>query len=361
MVIKSYTRKELGAFIESGFYAILSKVPISQHRAFSQMNNPAITDETILLWVAYENAATIGYIGVLPDRLKTASQDTECYWLSCFWVDEKHRKSNVASTLMMSVLRLHQHNLMISNFLFSLEESYSKMGIFRPVEYKTGYEYYLRARFTKLIISKFPSIKKSEPIINGIERLVNQVFSIWKWMHPRLKVSPNISADLRFDDELDQFLEDYTRTHQLNARSASYFKWIYDYRWVKEGKKDKNSERYFFSSVSDRFCYVPVRIYDQEKLSGFAFLKLRDNALTVSFLYADDRYLSDLASYIFNLVKTEQIDVINCFDTRLCRYLQKSGSRYILKRQRRQPYLLPLGLDCNLKELQEGEGDSVFT
>ncbi|MCE1155209.1 MAG: GNAT family N-acetyltransferase [Bacteroidales bacterium] len=361
MVIKTYTRKELSAFIESDFYAILSKVPISPHRAVSQVHNPALTDDDVLLWVAYENAATIGYIGVLPDRWNTPQLDAGICWLSCFWVDEKHRKGNVASTLMMAVLREHRHHLMISNFLFSLEESYFNMGIFHPVVYKNGYDYYIRARFTKLIVSKYPQLVKMEPVIAGAERLVNQVFSIWQWLHPRLKVSPDISADLRFDEELDEFLTTYTTQHDLNKRGASYFKWIYDYRWVKEGKKDKNSERYFFSSVSDRFNYVPVRIYDQQQLSGFAFLKLRDNVLTVSYLYADDRYLADLASYIFNLVKTEQIDVITCYDARLCRFFMKLNSRYILKRKRRQPYLFPLGLSCSAEALQEGEGDSVFT
>lgn len=361
MTIKTYNRNELSVFIDSDFYAILSKIPISYHRAVSQINNPAVSDNDILLWVAYENAAVIGYIGVLPDQLKTASLDTGICWLSCFWVDEKFRKSNVASTLMMGVLREHQHHLMISNFLFSLEDSYYKMGIFRPVEYKPGYEYYIRARFTKLITSKFPWLQKAEKLIFSTEKLVNQVFSVWQLLLPRLKVSPDISADLRFDNELDQFLKDYTHTNGLNERNASYFKWIYEYRWVKEGKKDKNSERYFFSSVSDRFSYIPVRIYDQGRLSGFSFLKMRDNALTVSYLYADERYLSDLASYIFNLVKAEQIDVIICYDSRLCRQFQKSNSRYIIKRRRRQPYLLPLSIDCSSGVFQEGEGDSVFT
>ena len=361
MTLKTYNRNELRAFIDSGFYAILSKVPISYHRAISHIHNPAIGDDDILLWVAYENAAVIGYIGVLPDALKTAKLESSVCWLSCFWVDEKFRKSTVASTLMMAVIRAHQHQLMISNFLFSLEESYSAMGIFRPVEYKQGYEYYLRARFTKLITSKFPGLRNAEYLINGAERLVNQVFSVWQLALPRLKVNPDISADLRFDEELDHFLTAYTRRNGLNERTAAYFKWIYEYRWVKEGKKDKNSERYFFSSVSDRFSYVPVRIYDHSVLSGFAFLKIRDNALTVSYLYADEQYIGNLASYIFNLVKTEQIDVITCFDSRLCRHIQKSKSRYIIKRKRKQPYLLPLALPCELHTLQEGEGDSVFT
>lgn len=69
MTIKTYNRNELSAFIDSDFYAILSKIPISYHRAVSQINNPAVSDNDILLWVAYENAAVIGYIGVLPDRL----------------------------------------------------------------------------------------------------------------------------------------------------------------------------------------------------------------------------------------------------------------------------------------------------
>jgi len=361
MVIKSYTKKELREFIDSDFYAILSKVPISYHRAISHIHNPVISEKDILLWVAYENAATIGYIGVLPDRWETKKVKADICWLSCFWVDEKHRKDNVASMLMMSVLREHSHNLMISNFLYSLEESYQKIGIFHPVEYKHGYEYYIRARFTKLIVSKYPYIKKAEPVIQLAETFINQLFSFWKWLHPTLKVSPEIQADLRFDDELNTFLKDYTSSQGLNQRTAEYFNWIYSYRWVLEGKRDKQSERYYFSSVSDKFTYIPVRIYDEGRLSGFALLKLRDASLTISFLYAADQYLSDLTNYIFNIVKTEQIDVISCFDRRLCRYLQRLNSRYILKRKRRQPYLFPLTMSCDVRSLQEGEGDSVFT
>jgi len=361
MIIKTYTKNELREFIDSDFYAILSKVPISHHRAISQIHNPVISDDDILLWVAYENAAVMGYIGVLPDRWITPEQQCDIRWLSCFWVDEKHRKGNVASMLMMSVLRAHRHHLMISNFLFALEDEYSKMGIFHPVVYKQGFDYYIRARFTKLIVSKYPVLSKVEKLIQSTEALVNQVFSFWKWLHPRLQVSPNIRTDQRFDEDLDRFLMNYTLEKKLNQRSANYFKWIYEYRWVKEGKRDKQSERYFFSSVSDRFTYIPVRIYDKQQLNGFAFLKIRDNALTVSFLYADDKYLKDMAAYIFNIAKTEQIDLITCYDVRLCRFLQRQQSRFILKRKRRQPYLFPLSLTCSVNALQEGEGDSVFT
>ena len=361
MVIKSYNRNQLQEFIDSDFYAIQSKVPISYQRAVSQINNPMISDTDILLWVAYENASTIGYIGVLPDRWSTAELNTEIRWLSCFWTDEKHRNSNVASTLMMAVIRDHRHQLMISNFLFSLEESYQKMGIFQPATYKQGYEYYLRARFTKLIVSKFPRLKKIETVIQTAETLVNQVFSFWQWLQPRLKVSTEIRTDSHFDAELDKFLSEYTHSNGLNHRSAAYFDWIYNYRWVTEGKRNKQSERYYFSSVSDRFTYLPVKIYDQHQLKGFAFLKLRDNSLTLSFLYAGDKYLSKLAAYIFNVVKAEQIDVIICFDARLCTYFKNSNSRFIFKRKRRQPYLFPLSLSCDLQALQEGEGDSIFT
>ncbi len=361
MTIKTYTKNELKEFIDSDFYAILSKVPISYQRAVSQIHNPEANDHDTLLWVAYENAAIIGYIGVLPDRLRIGDTEADICWLSCFWVEESHRLNTTASTLMMAVLRTHQHHLMLSNFLFSLEESYYKMGIFHPVSYKHGYDYYLRARFTKLIVSKYRWLENTEPLIEGAERLANQLFSCWKWMHPRLKVSAQIRTDLRFDDELDDFLKEYTVTNGLNQRGAAYFQWIYNYRWMKEGKLSKDSERYYFSSVSERFAYVPLRIYEGDKLSGFAFLKIRDKELTVSFLYVHDQHLNDLAHYIFNLVKTEQIDVISCFDERLCACFQQSTSRYIIKRKRRQPYLFPLSITCNPAKLQEGEGDSVFT
>lgn len=361
MIIKTYNKNELREFIDSDFYAVLSKVPISPHRALSQINNPYSGDDDILLWVAYENAAVMGYIGVLPDRWNTSDQQNDICWLSCFWVDEKHRKGDVASMLMMSVLRAHRHQLLISNFLFALEDDYSKMGIFHPVVYKQGFDYYIRARFTKLIVSRYPALEKLETVIQLAETLVNQVFSFWKWLHPRLKVSPNIYSDERFDELLDEFLINYTRENNLNQRNASYFKWIFENRWVKEGKRDKQSERYFFSSVSDRFRYIPVRIYDNHELCGFAFLKVRDNTLTVSFLYAGEKYLNDLAAYIFNIAKSEQIDLITCYDIRLCRFLQRLKSRFILKRKRRQPYLLPLSLSCSASALQEGEGDSVFT
>lgn len=362
MVIKTYNKNQLSEFIDSDFYRILSRVPISYHRAVSQLHNPYADEEDVLLWVAYENAATVGYLGVLPDKWDTGEIQADIRWLSCFWVDENHRQNNVASTLMMSMLREHKHQLMISNFLFSLEESYQKIGVFHPICYKHGVDLYIRARFTRLIVSKYPRLNKLKAFIASTETLVNQLFSFWQWIHPRLKTSESMKIDASFDEELDAFLLAYTSANHLNRRTASYFKWIYEYRWVLEGKKDKQSDRYYFSSVSDRFTYLPVKIYDTTNtLTGFAFLKIRDNNLTVSFLYADDRDLENLANYIFNLVKSEHIDVISCFDTRLCHYLLKAKSRYIIKRKRRQPYLFPLPFNCDLRALQEGEGDSVFT
>lgn len=361
MVIKSYTRTDLYEFIHSDFYAILSKIPISYNRAIAQINNPGATDEDILLWVAYENAATIGYVGVLPDRLKTTKQDDRIFWLSCFWVDEDYRKSNTASALMMAVIREHRQQLMISNFLFSLEEDYYNIGIFKPVEYKNGCDFYLRARFTKLIISKFPRLRKTETVIQVAETTINQLFSVWQWLQPRIKRNFSIKTTVTFDNELDTFLTGFTSLHGMNQRSAAYFQWIYTYRWVTEGKKDKDSERYYFSSISDRFTYLPVKMYENNTLCGFAWLKIRDRALTISFLYTDDNKITGFADYILNIVKDEQIDVISCFDDRLTAELQQRKSRFILRRRRRQPYLTPLMLNCSIASLQEGEGDSVFT
>lgn len=74
MEIKSYNKQQLKEFIESDAFNRLSVIPISKHRAISQINNPRASTEDILLVVQFDKDNVVGYLGVLPDYLFLVDQ-----------------------------------------------------------------------------------------------------------------------------------------------------------------------------------------------------------------------------------------------------------------------------------------------
>lgn len=358
MQIKSYNRKELGDYIQSDFFRTLPEIPISIHRAISQINNPYCSNEDILLWAAYENGLLIGYVGVLPDVI---GLNNKVYWLSCFWVHETFRNDNLASLLFFSLVKQYKNQLFISNFLFSLEKTYQSLGIFQPTQYNYGSTFFINFCFTEILQARFPKIKVLRPIFDLIEKIFNLTLKTRKIFFKNKKNTLDIIEDKNLNEEFQSFLNAYFNSNETVARTIEHFRWIFTFPWIIEGKKNKESERYFFSSMSYQFEYKLLKIYSQQKLEGIVLLKTRDKNMSISYLYTYDSHIRELSDYLLKLAISENINTITVFDKRLISKLLNRRNNFIYIKDTKRPYIFPQNFKIDSSVFQEGDGDSVFT
>lgn len=84
----------LSQYISSNDFGSQQTLPISKHRALSQINNPRAEENDVLLILAKEEGQVLGYTGVLPDML---FDSIKFGWLSCLWVSEEARGKNIGT------------------------------------------------------------------------------------------------------------------------------------------------------------------------------------------------------------------------------------------------------------------------
>ncbi|MCL1942769.1 MAG: GNAT family N-acetyltransferase [Candidatus Azobacteroides sp.] len=360
MHIQSYNRSQLLEFIHSDFYKNLEKIPISNHRALSHIHNPVCGDDDILLWVAYEENRMIGYIGALPDLCRINETPEKIYWLSCFWVDEAFRLKNTAASLFFLLMSRYKDRLFVSNIVPDLEKTYQSLRIFHPTVYKSGYRVYVRFCLKDLIGKHFPKTAIFSPVLKLFDAVGNVFLSgVTSFFKPPA-CDLSVMEDTCFDDRFQSFIEKHNQQECIK-RDAGQFSWIISYPWVIQGIPDEESRKYYFSSKSLQFHYCSLKFYKEERLSGYCLLKIRDNAMWVSYVYADDNAMSDISSYLLNKARTEKLNMITVFDDNLKDSFVRHKKRYLFSKTIRRPYIITKGMNTSDLYFQEGDGDAVFT
>jgi len=213
-----------------------------------------------------------------------------------------------------------------------------------------------------MLEARYPDLKSLMTFYKLLERSINELLKSRKGIHKKGKRKFKIVENKRLNDELDVFLQTFSTKDASLVRGIEYFRWILEYPWMSEGKADRESGRYFFSSKADQFEHRMLKIYEQEdKLVGIVLLKIRDKNMVINHIYANDAQLGSIAAYLVNLSLKELINTITTFDNRLSDKLRSKRTNFIYIRNIKRPYLFPRNHDISVDYFQEGDGDSVFT
>ena len=115
METRFFTKQDLHNFISSEQFDSLDHIPISKHRAISQINNPRASHDDIILIAIFDKNVLLGYLGVLPDFVYDANECHKVGWLTCFWINWifiTFQKSFRALKMFFSVLRAWEFIIM---------------------------------------------------------------------------------------------------------------------------------------------------------------------------------------------------------------------------------------------------------
>jgi hypothetical protein len=357
MDLKIYNRQELKHFIASDEFRNLENIPITTHRAVSQIMNPRCDDKDVILAAVYRDGRLIGYLGVLPDKVFYNHSGCKCGWLSCFWVDENSRNEPVAATLLLKMMEVWDYRIMITNFVPDLAALYLKSGMFLPPLTMAGFRGYLRSNLDEILPPKNRWFSKIAFILRFTDQIINTITDIrFFWITRKVT---DYSMPESIDEKDERFLSEQNIL-SLTRRGAMDLQWIMNYPWIKESDPDDESRRYYFSSVSRKFRYRIIRITRNHTISAWALICVRNQHLTVPYVFSISGY-NDLADILFNLMIKEKLGRITVYQPGLVKAFTERKFPFLLKKEIQKPYIFSKRLkDFTVLKFNDGDGDCAF-
>ncbi len=359
----SFTKQSLFQFINSQQYENLENIPISKHRAISQINNPRANDDDVILVAQFDNNRTVGYLGILPDYVYEKEEEIKVGWLTCFWVDDNYKSQNVAASLFLRVIRKWEKRILITNIVPWLDPVYQKTGLFLPTQQKTGFRGYLRFNTAEILPPKKNIFKKITPMLKTIDYALNSLIRIRLSLYKKQSLC-NIRYEYlsSFDEINDMFFESHN-TNLWNKRRKNELNWIVKNPWIlQSGNNDFNSKRYYFSSLDKSFFYQIIKLSNiHNDIVGVALILIRNKNLSVPFIFSDEKGYEVISKIIVNIMLDLKLNMITTFNDKLIENFHKIKTPFIFSKQIKKPYFISKDLNfiSNLN-FQDGDGDCAF-
>ena len=364
MEITFYTPATIRDFVSTEQFSLLKYIPITLQRAISHFNNPRAEENDKILFVAWENDQIAGYLGVLADLIYEKDTPIRVAWLSCFWVDPAFRGRDLSNRLLLLVMEAWENHILITNMAPGTIGFYLRTGLFNSPVLKEGFRGYLRFNLSEILPPKKKIFQKSRHLLKGVDLLLNLVNGIRLVFYPGYGYSGRFRME--FTEEISPEAAAFIRNHNQEEycrRGKEELEWILRYPWLREEDSGTGSEkRYYFSSVTRRFIRQIIEFSTEDGiLSGFLFLNILDNHLTVPCFYGTEEVLPDMAKFLLNTMLDYQLNMITVFHESLVKILRESASPFFFRKKILRPYVFPKSLNIVASSFQDGDGDSVFT
>ncbi|MEA3495052.1 MAG: hypothetical protein U9R42_03350 [Bacteroidota bacterium] len=356
---------ELQAFVNSGDFLNNNIIPISSHRAISQSLNPSADKNDTALIVAYKNEILVGYIGLLPDTIRT-NKKQKIFWNSCWWVDQEKGKQ-IAMPLFYKAMESSKKNILLTDLSPHTLNILKKTSLFYFSNSIIGTRAFLRFDFQNILPQKkifFSKIKFVLKILDFNFNLVTAPKRIFVKQKIK-KYNFNFQKIEFVDEEANNFIKKNNKS-ELIKREKKELNWIIKNKWILPEDKDKNKEKekYFFSSFSNNFEYLLYKLYDKnDKLIAFLMLKSYNGNLIIPYCYFEKENAELIQNFITKIALQKKIKSITTFNPVLSKKFFKNKSRFIFVKKLTKDFAISNELEhCKAENynLQDGDGDGVF-
>jgi GNAT superfamily N-acetyltransferase len=367
IVFMSLNRQALYDYIFSRAFNNLKVIPITKHRAISQLNNPRLNDDDILLILALEEGNLAGYLGILPDCIFTINHEAARFgWLSCFWVDPLKRGRGIGMELMQMALKHWENRVLSADYVSHTKGIYKKTRAFGEPLSLHGIKMYFRLDLSTILPPKNKLFYFSRPFLTIADFIANIPLDI------RLKVLQKKLKDVNFqylneiDPETETFINNF-QSGQYFKRSRSELDWITKYPWViKRNSTERSKQEYYFSSTDKSFDFYKIKIADSKNQPvAFLLFSRRNRSLKIPYIVFMDEYLNQTIDVIvFHIIKW-RISTFTTFQPKLVNHLNRHSIYQIYKKSTERNYLVTSRMltyfEEGLLNIQDGDGDLAFT
>ncbi len=363
--IRTLNRVQLLAFVQDSAFDILPFIPISRHRALSHIANPRAEENDVLLLLAYENEALVGYLGVLPDRMYQGNQSEKCGWLSCLWVSEEHRGKRIAQQLLEKCFDVWDKRILVTEFTGPAKALYDRSGIFRSLANPVGIRLYLRADLATLLPPKKEIFQKNKALLESVDHGINAVTDLRLPNADLSKESFTLEYPAEVEDEASEFIAS-KQQNELFKRGKEELNWILQNPWIlSTPEKDALNSRYHFSSVDKLFQFHVVKVRGTgSELIAFLVFAQRNNSLKLPYCYHN----GDLET-VWKAIRHEllrlRISTFTTFQPELVQYIHTHDKLAFFHKKVIRNYIVSTRFNAFIGDtsisIQDGDADCSFT
>ena len=357
MRIEKLTKAGLKDFIESGRFETYDFLPISRHRALSQIENPLALEDDVLLYLAMDGEKLAGYLGCLPDELISENNSIHYAWLSTIYVSTDFRGKKVAQKLMSEAFIDYQNHIAMTEFTPEAENLYNKTKAFDYIPAKVGWRYYFRFDLTTLLPARKPVFGKAKMGLKVVDKIGNTFVDV------KNKIWKTSASTFVFEEVLSSEIVEFIR-QEAGEKMVQRIQWIVNYPWMLQGKSDS---RYLFSDFTQSFGYSFINIYNEvNQLKALLMVSVRNGHMKMLYRFGETPNKHDWAEAVRWFAVKNKIKMLTCYSDVLNLDLIIGDVKPILKRPMERRYLfhkdllklLPQPVDNNF---YDGDGDVSFT
>ncbi len=360
------TKAGLEAFIHSESFSTLKNLPISKHRALSQLRNPRADEADVLLILAYEQQALVGYAGILPDLVYTsAGNPVKFGWFSCIWVDESQRGQNIGLRLLQKALELWDGQLIAADYAPETKKMYFKSGVFADPMVRRGIRLYNRMDLHTILPPKKRLFQQIAPLLRLADTLLNTALGLRRLFPARRKSELKSEQIESIDRETMDFIARMQEATPFR-RGAAELDWILHNPWVIAAPPDHDSRRYYFSSVDLTFDFYALKLRNtQNKVVALLLLSKRNRTLKLPFCMMEAGMETEVALAIESLIVAWRVNSFTTFNAELTAYFTSHKAVGIFKKPIDRSYMVTNKMNALLQvstgSIQDGDGDTAFT
>jgi hypothetical protein len=329
MEIKVFTVADLKTALLSEDFWLTKTLPITKHRALSYSRNPRADKDDPVLLVAYQDSQVIGYLGILPDKIFVNNAVYKFGWLTSWWVDPSCATTGVGTVLLFKALNAYQQQLGVSGSSKEARKALDASQKFIAVKSLKGLNISFRLNVTGAILGKFPTLKPFRVLFKIFDDVMDEIVNLRGFFWKR---GNDICQRLSFeylsciDEETGQFIQRHHQ-HDLTRKGKADLNWMMMYPWILSAPlKDSPAKRYYFSSRSERFYYLGVKVFEHNnEMVGFFMLKVRDDRMSVVYSYFESQHaLSVTAAVVYHTLAMD-VRALSLYDEQLVASFSELG------------------------------------
>ena len=367
MEIKSFTVADLKEALLSEDFWTGNTLPITKHKALSFCHNPRADEDDLVLLVAYQENRVIGYLGILPDKIFANNAAYKFGWLTGWWVDPICKTTGVGAILLFKALSAYHQYLGVSGASKEARKVLQASQKFMALKPLRGLEIKFRFNAARAVPRRLPGMKIFRVLFKIFDSLMDESAHIrgffWKRQNNlfRRLTFEYISA---IDEETSRFIQRH-HDHDLTRKGKSSLSWIMRYPWIVSAPlKDSSSRKYYFSSRSDRFIYLAVKVFEQDKgMIGFFLLKVRDDRMSVAYAFIESRQAPSVTTAVVYHALAMGVSALILYDEQLVKCFSELRCPHLSTKAVSRGFLLSKAfadIPPTDYRLHAGDGDLVF-
>lgn len=367
MKIERLNAQALEQYVQSESFRTMPVVPISRHRALSQVRNPRLEADDVVLLLATEDGELRGYLGVLPDQFHSNGQSLRMGWLSCLWVDPTQRGKGIARKLVEAALEAWGGQIAITEFTPEAEQLYLKTGQFGYLTKITGMRGYLRFDLQHLLPRKEPKLAEVKPLLQAADGGLNVLhdFTLHAWEYKQRYGPTTATVQPAPDAEAWEFISRYA-SPTLTKRTRKELEWALNHPWLVPGLDTEGyGKRYHFSAIDRDFRQYTMVIRNGEELEAVLLFTQRHDALKLNYHFHTLDDLQEVLRHLKLHMIRERLHTFTTFHPELSKALKKLPAPFYLVRPVERKYLVTNRMKEKLEPeevaFQAGDADAFFT